>query len=113
MSTHTPFHGESQESADAAGETIDHYLSHADWAHTPQMATVLADDESYDALRFMLKEAIRTADIYLPTVASLDGTDDAADWLGEGYSLSREDVEWIRSLRLPRPINRNANEARA
>jgi len=43
------------------------------------------------------------ADIPTPprSVADLDGTDDAADWVAEGYPLSKEDVAWIRSLLLP------------
>ena len=36
------------------------------------------------------------------TLASLDGTDDAADWLQVGYVLDRTDVEWLRDLEIVR-----------
>jgi len=36
------------------------------------------------------------------TLASLDGTDDAADWLQIGYTLDRSDVEWLRELEIVR-----------
>lgn len=32
------------------------------------------------------------------TLASLDGTDDAAEWVQVGYVLDRADVEWLRGL---------------
>lgn len=35
------------------------------------------------------------------TVADLDGTVDEADWVQPGYVLDADDVEFIRSLRVP------------
>lgn len=35
------------------------------------------------------------------TVADLDGSDDAADWLEPGHVLDEYEVAWIRSLILP------------
>lgn len=35
------------------------------------------------------------------TIADLDHTDDAADWLTTGHVLEREEVEYLRTLRLP------------
>lgn len=34
------------------------------------------------------------------TVADLDGTEDAADWIAPGHVLDADDVAWIRSLRI-------------
>lgn len=36
-----------------------------------------------------------------PTVADLDGSDDAADWITPGHVLSPEEVVYLRSLHLP------------
>ena len=35
------------------------------------------------------------------TVADLDGSDDAADWVTSGHVLTAEEAEYIRSLRIP------------
>ncbi|WP_454116923.1 hypothetical protein [Microbacterium aurum] len=34
------------------------------------------------------------------TIADLDGTDDAADWLTAGHVLDAQEVEWLRTLRV-------------
>lgn len=35
------------------------------------------------------------------TVADLDGSDDAASWLVPGHVLTRDEVAYLRALRLP------------
>ena len=101
MSTHTQYHDEDPRSASAAGDAIDEYYSSQ--IQTFELNDAMSDDENYSALRWILAKAIDNADhVEALTVGGLDGTLNGANWLVEGYTLSAEDVAWIRSLRAPK-----------
>lgn len=57
MATHTPFHGETAESANAAGDAIDAYLAEHT-APPAALTALLEDDDAYSSLRGILAAAI-------------------------------------------------------
>lgn len=40
----------------------------------------------------------------MQTLADLDGTEDAADWMAPGHVLDADDVEFLRGLILPSSV---------
>jgi hypothetical protein len=99
MARHMLFHGETETSAEAAGDAIDAYYNHAE--QSAALNHAIDGDKGYTALRWIIGKAIAKATEAAPTVASLDSTDDSADWLTIGHVLDREEVAYLRSLILP------------
>lgn len=58
-------------------------------------------DEHGDRFLHDWSDLPEVAEEAMTTVADLDGTDDAADWIHAGHCLAPYEVVWIRSLRLP------------
>lgn len=99
MATHTPFHGETQQSADAAGDAIDEYLLDPT-QHDPAFEAAIATDAGYSQLRLLLGRAISkhveaSHHAELGQVIEFMSADKSNDWSDEIKTLEGIERELV------------------
>lgn len=99
MATHTPFHNESTDSANAAGDAVDEYL-HKPALQDPGFAAAIATDAGYSQLRKIISLAIGNYaktqhDAELAQVIGFMAEDKSNDWSEEIAVLGSVEVELL------------------